>query len=153
MFSNKKMEVICKFINNLCQLMMLVMVILTVYVVFGRYVLSKTPGWGEELPLLCMVWFSLLSAALAVNDDSHIRIQLFDTILPKKLVKGLKIVFHILNTLFAVFMAVEGIKLSMMTKMSVMPGMGISVAFLYMSVAVAGLALVLTLLGKWRDLF
>jgi TRAP-type C4-dicarboxylate transport system permease small subunit len=150
---NKIIEITGKCVERLCQAMMVIMVILTSYVVFGRYVLNKTPGWGEELPLLCMVWFSLLSASLAVIDDSHIRIQLFDTILPKKIVKGLKIFFHLLNTLFAIFMTIYGIKLSILTKTSVMPGMGIPVAFLYMSVAVSGLALVLTLIGKWRDLF
>lgn len=138
-------------INNLCRIFMLIQTIVVVYVVFGRYILNNTPAWGEELSLLSMVWFSLLSASLATKTDDHIRISIVDNILPEKILKLLQLIFYFLTVIFAIFMIVEGTKLTVLTLRSIMPGLGISISWLYLSVPIAGLSLLLTLIGKIGD--
>jgi len=102
--------------------------------------------------LLAMIWFSLLSASLAVNDDSHIRIGLIDSIFPKKILLWLKRVFFILTFLFALFMFIEGTKLVLLTVKTILPGTGISSAWRYLSLPVAGMCLILVLIYKVRDI-
>jgi TRAP-type C4-dicarboxylate transport system permease small subunit len=130
---------------------MLVQVVIVCYVVAGRYIFKKTPAWGEELSLLCMVWFSLLSASLAVRDNTHIRMSIVDAIFPKKVLKFIDRIFYLLNVAFSLFMIIEGTKLTLLTVRSIMPGIGISISWLYVSVPIAGLSLMLTLFGKVED--
>lgn len=153
MYTNKSFRTkIYNGINNLCRIFMIIQVLVVSYVVFGRFVLHKTPSWGEELSLLAMVWFSLLSASLAVNDDSHVRIGLIDSILPKKILLWLKRVFFILTFLFALFMFIEGTKLVLLTVETILPGTGISSAWRYLSLPVAGLCLMVVLIYKIGDI-
>ena len=139
-------------VNKFCQVFLAIQVLVVAYTVFGRFLINRTPGWGEELALLCMVWFSFLSASLAVKDDAHIQIRLLQKVIPQCVAKFLDRVFYLLNLVFSVFITIEGFKLVMLTKSGIMPGMGISTAFLYLSIPVSGVCLFLTLIGKWRDL-
>lgn len=135
-------------IYSITKIFLLFQVVITSYVVFGRFVLDKTPGWGEELSLLCMVWFSLLSASVAIKDDHHIRLSLVDMILPKKALRVLHGFTNFLIFCFGIFMIVGGIKLMILTKNYIMPGSGISSLWLYMSLPIAGFCIIFMLLGK-----
>ncbi len=63
-----------RFVQALSALFLTGMVAVVCLVVFSRYVLNDTPRWGEEVALLAMVWFSLLSAVPAIWDNRHIRV-------------------------------------------------------------------------------
>lgn len=39
-------------VEGLCKIMMALQVLVTAYVVVGRYVFNRTPVWGEQLTLL-----------------------------------------------------------------------------------------------------
>ena len=150
---NKKfIDILYKYIDNLCKLFMVLQVLIVSRVVFGRFILNKTPAWGEELALLCMVWFSLLSASLAVKNNAHIRISVIDSFLSEKALKVMHSMYFIFMLVFSIFMLVEGTKLSLLTLRSIMPGTGISISWLYLSVPVSGLAMLLTLIGKGREI-
>jgi TRAP-type C4-dicarboxylate transport system permease small subunit len=121
-----------------CLVFVLLQVIIVSYVVFGRFILNKTPQWGEETALLCMVWFSLLSAALAMEDDSHIRMSFVDKFFGKKGIKIRNVFFLLINIVFCSLLIVEGIKLSILTIGSIMPGSHLPVPVMYIPVPIAG---------------
>jgi TRAP-type transport system small permease protein len=147
---DKFIEQAYKVIFGISKMFLMFQVIITSYVVFGRFILNKTPSWGEELSLMCMVWFSLLSAALAVKDDKHIRLSLVDMILPPKALKVLNGFTNLLIAIFGLFMAVAGVQLMILTKNSIMPGSGISSAWMYLSLIMAGLSIIIMIIGKVR---
>ncbi|MFA7539814.1 MAG: TRAP transporter small permease, partial [Sphaerochaetaceae bacterium] len=129
----------------------MIQVVTVAYVVFGRFVLNKTPKWGEEIALLAMVWLSLFSATLAIEDDSHIRISIFDKLFGSK---GLIIrdsVFLVMDLTFCIFLIFEGTKLLFLTKTSVMPGSGLPVPIIYLAVPLASLAYSVALVSKFIE--
>ena len=109
-----------KVVEYVCKVMLLIQLVVVSGVVFGRYVYSYSPAWGEELALFAMVWFGLLSASTRVRDDAHL---------------------------------VQGINLVDMTRNNSLPGMGISSSFLYASVPAAGLAIIIQLIARARDIY
>lgn len=123
-------------------------VVIVSYVVFGRFILKNTPEWGEEIARLCMVWLALLSANLALESDSHIRMVFADRLFGKTGVKIRNIIFALLNIFFAVFLVIEGAKFSMMTRGSFMPGSKWPTAILYISVPISAVFYVLILIYK-----
>lgn len=54
------------------------------FAVFSRYVLNYVPSWSEEVPRYLLVWITYLGAALAVNYQEHISLDVFFNLLPER---------------------------------------------------------------------
>ncbi|MEW6624546.1 MAG: TRAP transporter small permease [Bacillota bacterium] len=139
-------------VEGLCKVLLVIQILTVSWVVFGRYVLNKTPRWGEELGLMTMVWFGLLSASLAIRSDSHLRLSLLDMILSKKNLKVVEWFVTIAVIGFACFLIWSGIQLVELTSSNRLSGIRISSAWLYLAVPVSGVAMLAQLLDKARKL-
>ncbi|WP_180994386.1 TRAP transporter small permease [Bacillus sp. Marseille-P3661] len=148
----KVYETFFSVVFTVCKIMLALQVIITSYIVFGRYVLNSTPPWGEPAVLMLMVWFSLLSSAIALKDNTHIRMSVIDLILPKRGLKIFSRFYSVLIFVFAVFMIKAGYELIQLTSTSIIPGLKISSGWLYSSVLVSGVCIMIALLGKVRKL-
>ncbi len=137
-------------INNLCRFFLVIMVFSVSYVVFGRFVLNKTPGWGEELGLFCMIWFSLLSVSMAFIDKSHLKMSIMEMMLKGRRIILIDLTIYLVVVGFSLFMLIYGIKVTILTWPTQMPGMQVSRGLLYMSVPVSGFfnTLILLLMRK-----
>jgi TRAP-type mannitol/chloroaromatic compound transport system permease small subunit len=67
-----------------CVVILAALVAVVFSIFFGRYVLSRSPIWGEPFSLLCLVWMSLLGSALVVRRNEHLRVTMFDERLGEK---------------------------------------------------------------------
>jgi TRAP-type C4-dicarboxylate transport system permease small subunit len=145
-------DVLKKTIAVVCTLLLSAQVLLVAWVAFCRYVLERTPAWGENSALLCMVWFCLLSVALAVLDDTHLRMTLIDNFVSAKAVRALNLFSLFLIGAFGLFMLVEGIGLTKLTHRNIMTGLGVPSSILYSSVPVSGAAFFFAAIDKGRSL-
>lgn len=136
-----------------CKLLFIVMIVITVYVVFGRYVLHSHPVWGEEVVLLSMTYMALISAALAIRDDSHMKMTVIEYVLPKKAVEVLKLIAFCSIFIFSIFMIVEGTKFTLTMRLSRLTGLRIATSWQYLSVPLAGLILMLMISEKLLETF
>ncbi|MDO5408575.1 MAG: TRAP transporter small permease subunit [Eubacteriales bacterium] len=128
---------------SFCKFVFIASICITTYVVFCRYALHSTPRWGEQAILLCMVYMALISASLAVRTDTHIRVMLIDYLLPKMMIDFLKGMSHVMIFAFSVFMIVYGFQFTALMSKSVMSGLGCKQSFLYASVPIAGICMLL----------
>ncbi|MDR2053266.1 MAG: TRAP transporter small permease [Treponema sp.] len=126
-----------------CKICFIAMVIITSYVVFNRYVLKQGQTWGEPVVLMCMVYMSLVSAALAIRKDSHIRMMIVDFFLPKKAVCVMRGFAQVCIFFFGMFMIIYGWRFSIQAGRNLMTGVGIRSLWLYVACPVAGLAICL----------
>jgi TRAP-type transport system small permease protein len=145
---NQFVKYLTKISVGICKIFLVIQILIVVYVVFGRYVLRSTPGWGEESALFAMIWFSLLSATVAVGEDSHIKITLIDFIAKGWFNLALCWLSWIIIFIVALFMVIQGYQLAALTFSNIMPGIGIPSGWLYMSVPFAGVAMILQLIGQ-----
>lgn len=137
------------FVEHVGMSLLVFMVIVVCFTVFTRYFLSYTPSWGEETALLCMVWFGFLSMALGVRDDLHLSITILDRILSKPVIKLLNLVKYVCTGGYGVFMVVQGYKLVQVGLLNRFPGLGITSAWLYAALPVAGAAAVVYSIEKF----
>lgn len=128
---------------SFCKLVFIASICITSYVVFCRYILHSTPRWGEQAILMCMVYMALISASLAVRTDTHIRVMLIDYLLPQKVIGFLKAMSHVMIFAFSLFMIIFGIQFTVLMGKSVMSGLGCKQSFLYASVPIAGVCMLL----------
>jgi len=97
-----------RLVMLLCKLLLVAEVAIACIVVGGRFLVNKSPGWGEEIILTCMIYMSMLSATIALRKNNHIRMTAFDNYLPKKLIFVLDILADIAVFAFAIIILKEG---------------------------------------------
>ena len=95
-----------------------------------------------------MVWMSFLTASMAIKDNSHVRISVFDKFFGEKALKIRDIIFSICNIAFNLILFWEGSKLVIQTSRTKLPGSGISSGILYASICVGGLLMAIMLVYR-----
>lgn len=98
-----------KVMMFICKLLLIADILVTCYIVIGRYIsFIPAPVWGEQVVLTLMVYMAVLSATLAIRSNSHIRMTCFDRYLPKKLVMVLDLISDLLVMVLGYVMLVYG---------------------------------------------
>lgn len=98
----------------LCKILLIIDILITTVAVIGRYVpFIPDPAWSEEIVLTCMAYMAVLSAAIALRHNTHIRMTALDKWLPKKLVLTLDLVADIAVFVFAIVMIKVGMAYSL----------------------------------------
>lgn len=140
------------WIQHVCNVFLALQVLLVCYVVFMRFAFNDSPPWGEEVALLFMVWFCLLSPPEAVHENRHLAISITQSFLPGHVLRAIDAINHVLILVFAIFMVVEGYKLTLLTGRNILPGMGVSASILYASVPVAGVILAIASIDRFIEI-
>ena len=147
------MSTLYNIVRVIAVIFLVIQIVVVSYVVFGRFVLNKTPRWGEEFSLLCMVWFCLLSASMAEYNRAHIGVKLNKFFLPPRGIHLIEIINHLIKIGIALFMIVAGFQLVKTTWGGILPGLGISTAWLYLSVPVSGIFFLAILSLRLKEVF
>lgn len=114
-------------------------------VVFGRYFFSYTPMWSEDLILFSMCWLVMLSGAEAFRRDAHLRITIFQNMLPEKLRFRINVCLDLLTILFFAWLMRYGIE-QVMSNVTVMyTGLKVSKMWVFLSFPVS---FILSILAK-----
>ena len=138
-------DVTYKAILFLCKLLLVGDILITSGAVVGRYVsFIPDPSWSEEIVLTFMAYMAVLSAALAIRRNGHIRMTAFDRYIPETALKILDIIADIAVLALAVIMIVVGfqyaIKIGSIGTYVSMPFL--SKFWLYFPVPLAGIVMV-----------
>lgn len=130
----------------ICKLLLIADIAITSYAVITRYIPSiKSPAWSEEIVLVLMSYMAVLSAALAIRRNAHIRMTAFDRFLPVNLLKVMDIIADIAVLAFGIIMLTVGWKyattLGARGKFISLPKL--SKFWMYFPIPVAGFAMII----------
>lgn len=138
-------------INVINRILLALIFIIMWIVIFGRYFLSKTPVWGEELVLFSMLWVGMLSAAEALRNDLHIKITVMDNYLSDKVKNILEIIYDIIIVVICSALLYQAVQLTIKNIDISYMGLKISEAFAYAAMPVGyGLFIVVKLEKYYR---
>ena len=135
-------DITYKIVMFICKILLIIDIIVTIYMVIGRYItFIDAPVWGEQIVLTLMVYMTVLSATLAIRRNAHIRMTALDKYLPKIAVKSLDLLSDIAVTALGVILLVYGIKvcqspLAKFGKYDSIPSL--SRVWMYLPMAIAG---------------
>ena len=74
--------VFCRFELVIANLSLVLLVAVLAAQVFFRYVLQTGITWSEEVSRFAFIWFVYISASLAAQRGTHIRVTLFTGLIP-----------------------------------------------------------------------
>lgn len=139
-------DIAYKIVLFLCKLLLVADILITCMSVLGRYVpFIPDPAWSEEVVLTLMSYMAVLSAALAIRRNAHIRMTAFDRYLPSAVIKALDILSDICVLALAVVMVVVGWKYAstLGAKGSYVSMPSVSRFWMYFPIPVAGVAMII----------
>lgn len=137
-------DAVYKVVLFICKLLLTVDIVITIMSVAGRYIpFIPDPAWSEEVVLTCMAYMAVLSAALAIRRNAHIRMTALDRYLPKWLIVALDIIADVAVLVLAVVMIVVGWRyaIEIGSKGSYVSMPSVSRFWMYFPVPVAGIAM------------
>lgn len=137
-------DVIYKAVLLICKLLLIFDILITSMAVAGRFVpFIPDPSWSEEVVLTAMAYMAVLSAALAIRNDTHIRMTVFDKYIPKKVLITSDIISDIAVMALAIIMIVVGWKYAVQigSKGFYVSMPGVSRFWMYFPVPLAGMAM------------
>ena len=102
-------DITYKIVLFISKLLLTADLVITSVCVVGRYVpFVPDPAWSEEVVLTLMSYMAVLSAALAIRRNAHIRMTAFDQYLPKSVIRALDILADVAVLILGVVMITVG---------------------------------------------
>lgn len=133
-------NMVSKLMMSVCVFIFVVMVLSVSYGVLGRYIpFIKKPRWTQELAILCMVWLCFVGAGLAIKEGLHVRMNVLDVFLPKKVCAAMHMLSYVLLLVVNLGWIYYGSILVTLTKTARMSATGWPMSLTYLSVVVGGI--------------
>ena len=112
----RKMDAFYDGISRVCVFFagtaIVAMTIMFAWLVFGRYVLNDTPTWVEQVSLLLIMVIAFLGGASGVNNNTHLSVNIFRSMVPPRVRTIFVIVTDASMMVFGGMMFWYGIKLT-----------------------------------------
>jgi len=124
-----------------------------VYGVVLRYVFNDAPPYVEQVALLLVIAVAMFGSSAGVRDAGHIGLDSLVKMLPPKGQFGCKVAVCLLSIVFALLLFTGGLEMAESTHDATIPTLGLSEAFRYLPVMIAGVLITLFSLEHLVALF
>jgi TRAP-type C4-dicarboxylate transport system permease small subunit len=121
--------------------------------VFFRYVLNSSIGWSEEIVGFLLVWTTFSGAILAMDEGSHIGVDLLAEALPERFKWMLHLVIDLLVLVFLVVFAYTSAILCIKLSKNYAISVQISMSVVYFILPFSGLLMMITIFKRVYQLF
>ncbi len=128
-----------------CIVMMAVMILDVIWGVLTRFVFRSPSRWTEELATFMLIWISMLGAALAHRQGSHLGVNWLIQRLDPRIAAVIARFIHVLIIGFAAVVMVYGGTLLVQDRFrsgQILPALGWAKAWMYLAVPVAGVFII-----------
>lgn len=120
-----------------------VMVLALFYQIVARFVFQSANAWSEELTRYSFIWMSMLGSAIATRRSRNMDVDFIVKRMPKTLQNINNIVTKALIIAFILVLIVYGSALVGMTHKQLSAGLQIPMSYVYASVPVGGLLILI----------
>lgn len=137
----------------LASVLIVILIFIFGWLVFGRYVLNATPTWVEQAALLIVVWITFLGAAVGVRRGTHLAVDFIRDAAPDLLRKGAILLSILAILFFGVMLAWQGTVMFERTARRIVPLLGVSEGWRAVPVMIGGALIVLFSLDDLYNFF
>ncbi len=121
-----------------CMVFLLITVFLISFQVLNRYFFYLPVAWTEEITRYAFVWLSLLGAVRGARDNSHIKVDIFVSMMSLKVQRLFDFVIGIIITILLLSVIVSGLELLPVTWHRRASTIDVSLFYLYISIPLCG---------------
>ena len=129
---------VAKLVIGLAGAALIVLVVITGWMVFTRYVLNDTATWVEKGALLAILWVALPVAAVGIRERFHMAVEVVLYAVPERLAEAMRIGTDLLLLGFGIFMAQGSWLLVSQMWAFKIPLLGLSQGLQYLPMTICG---------------
>lgn len=129
---------LARLATGLASVLIVTLIVIFGWLVYGRYVLNATPTWVEQAALLMVVWITFLGAAVGVRRGTHLSVDFIRDAAPEPLRKTAVIFSTFALLFFGAMLAWQGYIMFERTSQRVIPLLGISEGWRAVPVSLGG---------------
>lgn len=126
-----------------CMALVLAMVVIVFTNVVLRYGFHSGIKWGEEIPLVIVIWFTFIAMALGVKENLHISITLLPKNLPDHIERFLRVFKYICEIILGCILFYYGLGLAKNGLRSFLPATHITNAINYIVLPINAIFIIL----------
>lgn len=126
-----------------CMILVIAMVLIVFTNVVLRYGFKSGLKWGEEIPLVIVIWFTFIAMALGVKENLHISITLLPKNLPNIVERFLRIFKYVCEIILGIILFYFGLKLAQNGLRSFLPATHITNAVNYIVIPINAIFIIL----------
>lgn len=145
-------DFINEVIKKICFLLLVAMTVIIVIQVFYRYVIGSSLSWSEEIARYIFIWIIMLGASTGVKESFHVAVTAFIGWLPENIRSIISTINVVMLGLVGLIMVFYGYNLSELVAVQLSPAIRLSMFWVYLSVPVSGLLIIVHVLSKLQDL-
>jgi TRAP-type C4-dicarboxylate transport system permease small subunit len=131
--------------SHLVALALLMMVIVVVTLVVGRYVFGIAFFWGEELARYIMIYMAFLGGAVALRTDAHPRLTVFVGMLPRSAQRVIGAIMCILLAVTLVILLYQGLDVALNEGRMRTPALRIRYFWIFLAVPIGAAGMLIQL--------
>ncbi|MBZ4687573.1 MAG: Tripartite ATP-independent periplasmic transporter DctQ component [Clostridiales bacterium] len=136
-------------LEQLCAVMMIIMIVVVFMQVIARYFLHNSLTWSEELARYLLIWITFFGSALALKQGVHINVDLLLQVLPTNMKKVVLVINDISISAFLTVLLFKGIDLVRSTIHQPSPAIGIPIGLVYIVMPLSAIAMLLFLFNEF----
>jgi len=104
--------------------------------VISRYMLHFSLFGTEAIPVLILVWASMIGASVGINRESHFKLLIFIDLMPNSIKSIIRVFVNSLIVLFLIIILFKSVELTAAVYIQKSFGLGISVAYFYIAIPI-----------------
>lgn len=124
--------------TGIASVMMVTLIVIFGWLVYGRYILNATPTWVEQAALLLIVWITFLGAAVGVRRGTHLAVDFIREAAPGPVRRSGLLLCAAALLFFGVMLAWQGYVMFERTARRDIPLLGISEGWRAVPVIIGG---------------
>ncbi|PAV28351.1 hypothetical protein CIL05_17095 [Virgibacillus profundi] len=132
-------NIVFRFLRLIVTIMLLVLSIVVFAQIISRYFFESPLVWSEELAILMMVWITFLGSVLILDKFEHISVDFLVNQFNERIQSIIFIIGYLLVLMLNIVFVIGGWEVIQTTKDSILPGMKISVGWLYGAIFIGGI--------------
>lgn len=147
------MKMVSRLFKTGAVLSLTLMIVVVGIQIFARYFLKTSPAWTEEAARILFIYAVAFGTGTGIRNGDFIRLDLIDKFLPERIKHWLDLMTDIFILIFAGLLfsgSIAFIKLGMDESS---PALEISMGFVFISMAVIGLAIIVFTLDHLHQRF
>lgn len=138
-----------KIIEYALAICLAIMSISIFWQVFSRYVVGNSTSWSEELARLLMIFIVLLGSAVALRRGQMLSVEVLSEVLVgEKKKRFIGIFVNAISLIFYFVLLIYGYQLTDRVSGQTLPGLGISMYWLYLALPVGGFFLIVNAIAN-----
>ena len=120
--------------------LLVIMLCCVIYAVFGRYFFHFSPVCTEEVAVICIIWICMLTASIAIYNESHIRMSIIENIFSQRALKIINKLDYLVILAINILWVIFGVRITQKSGITKLSSSGLPLAIEYISVITSGIS-------------